>query len=117
MIRKGVETDFAPGFAIKRRCLIQRKKVTLGFFAAVHIQHHDRFSDAPRRQPVQLERGICRQLHRFRREQTCRLMVPVARVYSAPPIEDHVRSERANHADHVLENLFSPDFFGFFRGL
>src|SRR5260370_31722400 len=42
-------------------------------------------------------------------------MMPVAAVHAAPPIDDHVGSERANYAHHVLKNLIAPDFFGFFR--
>ena len=56
-------------------------------------------------------------MHGFRREQPRRLMVPVSRVHSAPPIDHHVRAEHANHPHHIFKNLFAPDFFGFFRRL
>lgn len=42
-------------------------------------------------------------------------MMPVAAVHAAPPIDDHVGAERANHADQVFQDLIAPDFFGFFR--
>ena len=41
-------------------------------------------------------------------------MMAVAAVHAAPPVDDHVGAERANHAGHVFEDLIAPDFFGFF---
>ena len=64
---------------------------------------------------MQLERRIRGKLHRFRREQPRSLMVPVSAVHAAPSIDDHVGPEIANHPNHVIENLFTPDFLGFFR--
>src|SRR5712664_4916242 len=42
-------------------------------------------------------------------------MVAMSAVHSTPPIDDYVRAEVANDADHVLKNLIAPDFFGFLR--
>src|SRR5580698_5933141 len=38
----------------------------------------------------------------------------VASVYAAPAVDDDVGAEFADDADHVFEDGFAPDFFGFF---
>src|ERR1700682_1623970 len=42
-------------------------------------------------------------------------MVAMSAMHSAPPVDDHVRAEAANDADHVFENLVAPNFFCFIR--
>src|SRR5258705_11479596 len=62
---------------------------------------------------LHVEGGVGGQLHSFCREEACGLMVAMSAVHSTPPIDDDVRAEAANDADHVFENLVAPDFFGF----
>ena len=46
----------------------------------------------------------------LRRENSAFLMMSVAAVNASPAIDDDLRAERANHADHVFERDAAPDF-------
>src|ERR1700720_2202334 len=46
----------------------------------------------------------------LRRENSAFLMMSVATVDTAPSVDDDLRAECANHANHVFERNVAPDF-------
>src|SRR4029077_15124753 len=47
MIGEGVQTDLSPGFSVERRDIIQRKRITLRLFTAIHVEQQNRPAVAP----------------------------------------------------------------------
>jgi len=124
MIRERIKANFSPGLAVKRGNFIQRQKIALRFLASIQVQHKHGLAIAPWRQilrfkcrSLQLESGIGGQLHGLGCEQTCGLMVAMPTVHAAPAIDDDIRAEATNDADHVFKNLVAPDFLGFLGSL
>src|SRR6267143_2232603 len=124
MIGERIKANFSPGLAVKRGNLIQRQEIALRFLAAIQVQHEYGLAIAPWRQilrfecrSLQLESEVGSQLHGLGSEQTCGLVMAMATVHAAPAIDDDVRAEAPNDADHVFKNLVAPDFLGFLGSL
>src|SRR5579859_5806267 len=116
MVGEGVQSDFAPGFAVQGGNLVQGQWITLRFFAAVYVEQQHRSAVAPRRGILltrgnarELVIGISGELHSLRRKQPRRLMMSVTGMHTAPPVDDHGGTKAADHLDHVLQNLVAPN--------
>src|ERR1700676_1334272 len=116
VIAEGVDADFAPGFSVERRDVVDRQDVALGIVAAaLDVEDVDACASGLPCGGVCIGKKfwIGGGFYGFRGPNAGELVVAVAGVDAAPAVDDDVGAEFADDADHVFKDGVAPDFFGF----
>src|SRR6516162_3070265 len=118
MIHERIEADFAPAFAVKRRNFVERKNVALTRLAAVKVEDGRNFPGSfigqGSRAAAQLVGRIGREGNRLGCQDAGSLVVSMTGMNAAPVVNNKIGAESAHHADHVFDNLVTPDLLGLF---
>src|SRR5579859_1672088 len=117
MIAEGVEANFAPGFSVQGRDVVDGQEIALGAIAA-SFDVQDLYPGAGCVPSgcawIQKKFWISGEVDCFWGPDAGELVVAVAGVDAAPAVDDDVGAEFADDADHVFHDGVAPDFFGFF---